>query len=384
MQLGCAGVVAEGNERALAAFVDPEQFTDAMVEGFLERLGKSRTGGRGKHRDPVTNLPEVASFEVRLGEFIEAGTAPNVVMMQITNISDAQGRTDRHAIDLLRRRLANSYSDAARRNGCEVFILGQATFAVLDGAQHLVDIEPFARDLITITEAFKPAGVKLRLAVGAVTAKAGSEVMAIREQADQAMTAAAQADESAFVTAEQVTVLLASSTEYQVAEQLARRVDAQLPYPDGHSARVADLAAGIGREIGYQGRELSSLRLAALLHDVGKIASEGTADSGGAGSDFAERGARYVLAGAGPEVADAIRYQTERWDGQGPNGLAEGDIPLGARIICIADTTDGWLHPPEGTDALTPDALVEQIGNGSGSVFDPALADTALRLLGGS
>ncbi len=59
--------------------------------------------------------------------------------------------------------------------------------------------------------------------------------MAIREQAEQAVIAAAQADESAYVTADQVTVLLASVTEYTVAQLLVRMVDGLVPSPAGHS-----------------------------------------------------------------------------------------------------------------------------------------------------
>lgn len=390
MTMGCSGVVAEGNERALGSFVDPEQHTEVLIEGFLEEQEKSRIGGRGRHRDPITNLPEVASFEMRLGEFIEAGTPPNVVMMQITNIDKVRERTDNRAVNLLRRRLASFFRDAAQRWSCEVFSLGESIFAVLDGKQLLVNPEAFANELIQITEAFRPAGIKLKLAVGAVIASAESSVMAIRDQAEQAVIAAAQKDESAYVTADQVTVLLASATEYAVAQLLVGMVDGISPNPSGHSNRVAELASDLARELGYQGRDLNNLRLAALLHEVGRVAigDHGTGnpetgdDAPGDDETFAERGARYVLASAGPEIADAIRYQEERWDGAGPAALIEDDIPLSARIIAIAEAADNLIHPQSG-NPVGPDELIEQIKAESGSRFDPALVDTAIRLFGG-
>lgn len=382
MKQGCSGVIAEGNERALGSFVDPEHHTDVLIDGFLEQQEKTRSGGRGRHRDPITDLPEVASFEMRLGEFVEAGTPPNVVMMQITNLDKARDRTDNRAINLLRRRLASFYRDAAQRYQCEVFSLGEATFAVLDGRQLLLYPEQFARELIEITEAFRPAGVKLKLAVGAVFASAESEVMAIRDQAEQAVIAAAQADESAYVTADQVTVLLASSTEYSVAHMLVSLVDNQPPHPAGHANRVAELAADLARELGYQGRDLNNLRLAALLHEIGRIPLDGEepADE----ESYPERGARYVQASAGPEIADAIRYQAERWDGAGPAALIEDDIPLSARIIAIAKAADALMHPPAGETAVSPAELIEKIRQDSGSRFDPNLVDTAIRLFAGS
>lgn len=385
MQDGCSGVVAEGNETALASYVDNEQHSEILIEGYLDELEKGRGGTSGRHRDPVTNLPEVASFEVRLGEFVEAGTPPNVVMMQITNLEDALNRTDTRAINLLRRRLASAYSDLARQNGSEVFSLGKSMFAIVDGGHHLSNAKDFSQELIQITEAFRPGGIKLRVAIGAVFASAQSEVMSLREQAEQAVMAAAHAEESAFVTAEEVTVLLASATEYKVAQMLVSVVDKSIPNPDGHSSRVAELASDMGREIGFQGRDLSNVRLAALLHDVGKINIGDTAEAiSDDAEDFTERGARYVLGSTGPNIADAIRYQEERWDGAGPHGLAAEDIPLEARIIALADAADTWLRPPNPADAVSPAELMERIEAESGSQFDPALVDTALRLFGGA
>lgn len=385
MRQGCAGVVAEGNEAALVSYLDSESHSEMLVEGYLEDIEKGRGGGTGRHRDPVTNLPEVASFEVRLGEFVEAGNPPSVVIMQITNLEEARNRTDSRAINLLRRRLACAYGDIARQNGCEVFSLGESTFAIVDGAHRLNNTRAVGDELIELTEAFRPAGIKLRVAIGAVFATAHSEVRSLREQAEQAVMAAAQAEESAFVTAEEVTVLLASATEYKVAQMLVSVVDKAIPNPDGHSSRVAELASDMGREIGYQGRELSNLRLAALLHDIGKIQLSGAdTDHANDAQDFADRGARYVLASAGTEIADAIRYQQERWDGSGPNGLAEDDIPLEARVIALADAADTWLRPPDPADAVSPSELIERIQAESGGQFDPTLVDTALRLFGGA
>ena len=381
MQKGCVGVVAEGNEQALASFVDPDHHTDVLIAGFLEQQGggSGRSGG-GKY-DPITNLPETASFETRLGEFTEAGTPINVVMLEITNLETARERTDSRAVNLLRRRLASFYSDAARRRSCEVFSLGDSTFAVVDGAQMLVNPEGLANELIEITEAFRPAGVKLQLAVGAVIGSAETDIKAIQDQAESAVLAAAQAGESSYVTVDEVTVLLASSTEYNVAQLLISLVDQQAPNPPGHSNRVADLASAIGEETGYQGRDLNNLRLAALLHDVGRIPPAQDAERDD--ESYADRGARYVLASAGPEVADAVRYHAERWDGAGPGALVEDDIPLEARIIAIAKAADTWLYPPAGEECVAPNELAAKLQAESGSRFDPTLVETASRLIAG-
>ncbi len=82
-----------------------------------------------------------------------------------------------------------------------------------------------------------------------------------------------------------------------------------------------------------------------MLHEVGRIQlGEDSTDE-----SYPERGARYVLASSGPEIADAIRYQAERWDGAGPAALVEDDIPLSARIIAIAEAADNLIHPQTGS-----------------------------------
>lgn len=381
MKQGCAGVIAEGNEQALASFVDPDRHTEVLVEGFMEKQGGGRGGSRGRNSDPITNLPDISSFETRLAEFIETGVPINLVMVRITNLEAARERTDTRAVNLLRRRLASFYGDATRRRSCELYSLEDSLFAILDGAQMLVNPEGLAEDLIEISEAFQPAGVKLQLAIGAVIASTESDPNTIRDQAESAALAAAQAGESAFVTADDVTVLLASSTEYNVAQLLISLVDQQVPNAPGHSNRVADIASDIGQEAGYQGRDLNSLRLAALLHEVGRITL--AEEDQGADESYPERGARYVLASCGPEIADAIRYHAERWDGAGPAALVEDDIPFEARIIAIAKATDGWLYPPAGEARLGPTEIVERLRSESGSRFDPNLVETAIRLFGG-
>ncbi len=381
MKQGCAGVIAEGNEQALASFVDPDRYTDVLVEGFMEKQGGGRGGSGSRNNDPITNLPDVSSFEARLVELIEAGAPINLMMLRITNLEAARARTDSRAVNLLRRRIASFYNDTTRRRSCELYSLEDSLFAILDGAQMLVNPEGLAEELIEITEAFHPAGTKLQLAVGAVIASTEGDPSTVRDQAESAALAAAQAGESAFVTADDVTVLLASSTEYNVAQLLISLVDQQLPNLPGHSNRVADIASDIGQEAGYRGRDLNSLRLAAMLHEVGRIplAEEDQATD----ESHPERGARYVLASCGPEIADAIRYHAERWDGAGPAALVEDDIPFEARIIAIAKATDGWLYPPSGEARLSPPELIESLRSESGSRFDPNLVETAIRLFGG-
>ena len=80
---------------------------------------------------------------------------------------------------------------------------------------------------------------------------------------------------------------------------------------------------------------------------------------------------------AGDEVAEMIRSHHERWDGTGsPNRLVEADIPIGGRIIAIADFLDGLVSDDMGTDEIR-----EAFGKESGAMFDPNLVDLLLTQL---
>ena len=99
--------------------------------------------------------------------------------------------------------------------------------------------------------------------------------------------------------------------------------------------------ARIAESVGLKGREVSSLKLAALLHDAGRVVEpQDGEDLDDALQSSAERAARFALTSGGEAVAKAVQHQRERWDGEGPDGLAGEDIPLGARIIAAADAID--------------------------------------------
>lgn len=235
-----------------------------------------------------------------------------------------------------------------------------------------------------VTEAYAPAGIPMVLAVGAITCGETKELEAIMQQAEQAMAAASQAATSAFVLGDEAAMLLASVTELQVASRLATQVDEFLTYPEGHSRRVAAFAGRIAEALGLKGREVSGLKLAALLHDAGRVAEpEEGVDPGDALQNAAERAARFVLTSGGDVVAKAVQHQLERWDGEGPDGIAGEEIPLGSRIIAVADAVDIWMRPGPEDEALSASAVVDRLEAESGTRFDRDVAKMAAGLLAG-
>jgi HD-GYP domain-containing protein (c-di-GMP phosphodiesterase class II) len=283
---------------------------------------------------------------------------------------------------VLRRRLADAYEDAARRHGADTYAVDRNTFAIVDSRLVILELRAFAEDLMRVTESYAPAGVPLVLAVGAVNCGEIMDLEAVLQQAEQAVAAASHAPASAFVNGAEAAMLLASATEMQVASRLAAQVDELLPYPDGHSSRVATLAGRIGEELGLKGKELAGLKLAALLHDVGRaVEPEEGEDPNDALQSAAERAGRYVLTSGGEDLAKAVRHQRERWDGEGPDGIAADEIPLSARIIAIADAIDIWMRPAPGEAAHGSAGVLEKLEEQAGARFDPAIAKVAAGLL---
>ena len=134
------------------------------------------------------------------------------------------------------------------------------------------------------------------------------------------------------------------------AESLIRIVDAKDTYTGQHSQSVSRLVEAIGRRMQLDEDLIEQLRLAGLLHDLGKIATpdsilqkpgELSAEEAEVLRGHAELGYRLVE-GLGVAPVDTwIRHHHEAWDGSGyPHGLAGDDIPLGSRIILVADAFD--------------------------------------------
>jgi diguanylate cyclase (GGDEF)-like protein/putative nucleotidyltransferase with HDIG domain len=165
-------------------------------------------------------------------------------------------------------------------------------------------------------------------------------------------------------------------------ETLSAAVDARDAHTAGHSRRVQTLAMLLGRQLGLSNTELEVLNHAALFHDVGKLAvpeaillkPEQLGDLDWlVVKRHPEEGARLIEhLGFLEDALPAIRHHHERYDGTGyPGKLAGEDIPLGARIIHLADALDAMLMSRPYRPALEPLVALEQIRNGAGAQFCP-------------
>ena len=185
-------------------------------------------------------------------------------------------------------------------------------------------------------------------------------------------------------------------------ELMVKAMEARDPYTSGHSLRVSEYALAIARELRLSANEVDTIKRAALLHDVGKIYEEFapllrkegklTPEERMTMQTHVTRSAQLVETAARlrGSVQAMIRHHHENYDGSGyPDGLAGEDIPVGARIIMIADTIDAMTTDRPYRRAMTLAVALEELQKYAGRQFDPRLvhlvatSDAIRRLLGG-
>ncbi|WP_090829726.1 MULTISPECIES: HD-GYP domain-containing protein [unclassified Bacillus (in: firmicutes)] len=173
----------------------------------------------------------------------------------------------------------------------------------------------------------------------------------------------------------------------KTAQALIIAIEAKDKYTQGHSIRVSDYAVSIGRcmkEAGYK-IELDTLKVAALLHDIGKInipskilEKEGSLTDQEYNTIKKHPVYGYETAkdmGFQQDILEAILYHHERIDGTGyPNRLVDKEIPLFAKIIAIADTFDALTSNRPYRAAFSPEAAREIILENAGKQFDEHIA----------
>lgn len=164
---------------------------------------------------------------------------------------------------------------------------------------------------------------------------------------------------------------------------------AKLGAPDGHSERVAVYAMAIGKQLDLCEKTLKALQSAAVLHDIGKVGiSPSIVEKLGRLSDrefeimrlHSTIAIRMLEQVKGLEDSlPMIRHHHERFDGKGyPDGLGGRDIPLGARVIAVAETFDILVSNVPWREALPIDRAIEEMKDSSGTQFDPIVVEAFL------
>lgn len=173
---------------------------------------------------------------------------------------------------------------------------------------------------------------------------------------------------------------------------LVRSLEARDRYTKNHSSRVSELSVRFATDLGLGEDVVSLVRLGGLLHDIGKVGipDEVLLKPG----RYSDR--EYAIMKAHPAIGDSIlkhmdtmvherlivRHHHERWDGRGyPDGLMGEEIPLEARIVCVADAIDAMTTHRVYRQAKPLSFCIEQLKLGVGTQFDPQVVEVAINAI---
>jgi putative nucleotidyltransferase with HDIG domain len=169
-------------------------------------------------------------------------------------------------------------------------------------------------------------------------------------------------------------------------------IDAKSPWTKGHSERVTNYAVATAREMGMDEEDVEKLWTASLLHDIGKIGTYDVILDKPRSLSHEEFNLINLHPSRGEEILKpikqlqhllpVIRHHHERVDGKGyPDGLKGEDIPLLARIVCVADSYDSMTSDRPYRPAGIKKYAIAELKRCSGTQFDPVAVKAFLRVL---
>jgi diguanylate cyclase (GGDEF)-like protein/putative nucleotidyltransferase with HDIG domain len=365
---------------------------------------KAMTAMRLALTDPLTGLGNHRHFHERLQrELSIAQEQGEPLTLCFIDVDDFKKINDRFGHPMGDRVLSQVASRL--RQGGEAFRLGGDEFAVLmprhdeasaTAAAHSIVSRISALDIEEIDPITVSAGV-------ATFPDHGGERDELIRLADNALYWAkehgknrvrvSRADVVELSDLKRLAIGRDRAARFRAAASLARAVDTRDAYTGSHSQRVAQLAGRIAERLGSPSEEVELTRLAGSLHDLGKLAiPEEILRKPAALSDpervVLERHPQIgfrMLESLGVEpVAEWVLHHHERWDGTGyPNKLAGEEIPLGARIIFVADAFDAMTSERVYRRSLTHEQALEELERCAGTQFDPTIVSVFVAELAG-
>lgn len=182
------------------------------------------------------------------------------------------------------------------------------------------------------------------------------------------------------------------STYLSTVKALVSIIEAKDPYTKGHTERVAEYAIALGRKLSLSSEELRDVAFAAVLHDIGKLVlyEKVLNKPGSLNEEEWEMVKQHPVIGA--EIIEnmeflagtvaMVRHHHEHWDGKGyPDGLKGEEIPIGARIISVADSFDAMTTDRSYRKALTRREALKILKSQSGTQFDANVVEKFVELI---
>jgi diguanylate cyclase (GGDEF)-like protein len=324
--------------------------------------------------DQLTGLGNRRRLLADLGATLDAAADDDphfLVIFDLNGFKDYNDTFGHPAGDALLARLAGKLA-AATGPGGSAYRMGGDEFCVLLPASETL----LHRSALALQE--EGESFQISSAFGAVT---------IPDEATDASTALSIADERLYAHKEQQPQRRGTAHEL-----LLRTLDERDAGLRAHVAGVAALAVGVGQRLGLTGSDLDELRLAAELHDIGKLAIPDAVLQKPEPLDhdeweFIRRHTligQRILAGSASlkSVGRIVRSTHENWDGTGyPDGLAGEEIPLAARIIMTCDAYSTMTADRPYRPARTPRAAAAELLSCSGAQFEPRIVDALLAVV---
>ncbi|MDP2949254.1 MAG: HD domain-containing phosphohydrolase [Chloroflexota bacterium] len=179
---------------------------------------------------------------------------------------------------------------------------------------------------------------------------------------------------------------------FETAVGLAEAIESRDPYTGGHCSRLAENGIAIARRLGLDAKEIDAIRLAAAMHDVGKVTVPDVVLKKPGLFTPEDYAIMKQHCYAGGQICKRISFlrhlypivyhHHERYDGEGyPDGLKGDDIPLGARIIAVVDAYDAMTNDRAYRAAMPPEEAARILREGAGSQWDPKVVEVFLGTL---
>jgi diguanylate cyclase (GGDEF)-like protein/putative nucleotidyltransferase with HDIG domain len=346
--------------------------------------------------DPLTGLGNHRHFHERLQRDLDLaqtdGTPLSVCLIDIDNFKQINDRYGHPVGDRVLAQIASRL-----RQGGEAFRLGGDEFALLlpgRGEKDALGIAQHVLDRVATIDWERGGTVTLSAGIASYP-EHGVDRNELIRVADSALYWSKEQGKSQvrvyrpdvveFGELRRLAQERDRRARFLAAEGLARAVDARDAYTGEHSAEVGELAARIATRMGLDIEEVELLRLAGSLHDVGKLAIPEEILRKPGPLNEAERivlerhpqiGFRMLDSLGIEPVATWVLHHHERWDGAGyPDCLGGDTIPLGARILFVADAYDAMTTERVYRGRLSHEQALRELERCAGTQFDPGVVD---------
>jgi diguanylate cyclase (GGDEF)-like protein len=328
--------------------------------------------------DGLTGLGNRRKLVRDLDRRVKTADAANAAVLTLFDLNGFKNYNDTFghpAGDALLVRLGHALADAVGPFGGTAYRPGGDEFCVIADAarQHAMEHAACA----ALSESGEGFAVSAAFGSVVIPQDTGDAAQAMRK-ADEAMYAQKQSGRA--------------TADRQSSDVLLTALTERHPDLGDHLDGVTELAADVAARMGIDGEELTQLRHAAALHDIGKVAIPDAIITKPGALDDAEWAfmRRHTLIGeriiaAAPALGRAaklVRSTHEAFDGAGyPDHLSGVEIPLGARIIAVCDAFDAMISDRPYSKRRTTDQALAELRRCAGTQFDPAVVDVFERVV---